>query len=456
MAALRLFWHQFYDLAVTTVTVWWRLLPKLLLIQLIGWTVYNALQRLGAISAAQSTWPAIAIFAAGLLCLLIAYVTSLRLVGRELGIRDVVPREVEDDRDDSLTRMLAATLLPFLGIYAAFDYIRDESADMIVLAEIMYGGAFGRGILQEINPNAGPRTLALVVGVLVGIYVVRRGFDLLHERTGWRAFGIVAALLEAFFLVLVIFSGGRLLESLRLWWEDRQLHEWLETLTAGLAVAVEPLRINLPAVLTALARGLDTLWGWFVTGMAEPLAWLAVAALVFGSHVLSLAEMWRKGQPLTSHVLPRTRLARAPAAKKGSGTTGRRIWLEIQELFFGDIDDRYLPTLQSIRIVLRPGLTFLAAYLLWYALLDGARTAFFDRMVTAVGGADIPFWLQWLPAMELVSDLLYQPLFICLLGVTFHRCLLTLRGRASTGPAQRPSRVVLAPAQPARSAGGTP
>ena len=43
---------------------------------------------------------------------------------------------------------------------------------------------------------------------------------------------------------------------------------------------------------------------------------------------------------------------------RGSG----RAAVELKEAFLGDIDDKYLPTFHSLRLVLRAGVVFLGSY----------------------------------------------------------------------------------------------
>ncbi|WP_392507713.1 hypothetical protein ACF3NT_12700 [Naumannella halotolerans] len=294
MRTLRSFWHQLYDLAVTTVVVWWRLLPTLLLIQILSWTSFAISQHIGALVSAVSIWLAIALLAMGFVAILIGYVISLRMVGAELRIDDLAPDSDENGRR-SVIDLLAATLLPFLGIYGVFQYVQNEAGQMFLLADIMYGGVFSDvDLLGPIDPTRGPAAFATVLGVLVGIYIVRRGLDLVHERTGRPVLGLITAFLEATFLLVIIFGGQRLISRARFWWEDREFHTWIELGIQGLARSLEPLRIDLPEILQTLGSWLSILWGLFLGGTVEPLLWLAVAALVFGTHVLSLAELWRK------------------------------------------------------------------------------------------------------------------------------------------------------------------
>ena len=133
----------------------------------------------------------------------------------------------------------------------------------------------------------------------------------------------------------------------------------------GLARFSAVFKVNLPEVLGRLLAFLsDQVWPVFVEVISQPIIWLAVAALVFGSRVLSLAELWRKGQPYAQRAPGVSAFAsyRQKQALRATGPPPRGIRVagtEVKEAFFGDIDDKYLPAFHSLRLVLRAGLVFL-------------------------------------------------------------------------------------------------
>lgn len=78
MVELRRWWHHFTQLVTTTGRVWWRLLPALLTVQFISFTlVQGALLFTGVISA-EHPWPAVAILSLALLVKLTGAVICLR------------------------------------------------------------------------------------------------------------------------------------------------------------------------------------------------------------------------------------------------------------------------------------------------------------------------------------------------------------------------------------------
>ena len=207
-------------------------------------------------------------------------------------------------------------------------------------------------ILGTLTDAATEHPWSLLAG-LVSIYLIRRAVDLLHDRTGLRILGILVALIESFFLVVVIMGGIRVWQQAQLWISDRQFMAWLATVKNAILDALSVISIHLPALVTQLASFLaDEVWPLFWEALAQPIIWLAVAALVFGSQVLSLAELWRKGQPLLAKVPGSTTFASHAERRRARGVrppppgVGRAA-VELKEAFLGDIDDKYLPTFHS-------------------------------------------------------------------------------------------------------------
>lgn len=425
-AAVRELLRHLFDLGGTTLTVWWLLLPRLGTLFLLGWGASELSLWLGAVVSQHNGWLALLIFALGIVATLVSYVLMLRAVGRVLGVGALVPEAEQDATRLPVVQVLALTLLPFLGIYSVFDYIKSEVSQLSALSFYVGGGVFGsEGLLGRLDPRTSRTAMVVTAGVVVGCYLVRRLLDHLHERTGWRPLGLAAAYVEACFILALLLSGGRLLESFQLWWQDRQFHQWIATAVEGLSTTLAPLRIEVPELIAAIGSGLAQLWSWTLDGVLEPVAWLAVAALVFGSQVLTVADLWRTGQPVGS-ATPR----RARAIPTGDRGRVRRAGLALQELFAGDLDDRYLPTWQSIRLVLHAGTLFLAAFVLLHATVDAASHQTWRTFTQAIGGREAEFWVGWGTAVHAVIDLVFDTVRLTLLVVTFQRALLAFRSHS--------------------------
>lgn len=446
-------------LLVDTATVWWRLLPQILGVFLLGWLAAELLLKVAVSVAPRSAWLALAILAVSFVSRLVAVVVILRLVGVELGIRDLVPEaeRTVDDRDTSLTHLLAVTLLPFLGLYAAFGEVAEVAAR--VASEQLFRDftAAEGSILGVLNEAATERPLWLV-GIVLVIYLVRRGLDELHERTRFRPLGILVACVEAFLVLIVVMGGIRVLQAGSIWLRDRAFVGWLASVREAILDALAGLVPELPAVVVQVFGFLaDEVWPLFWEALTQPVIWLAVAALIYGSQVLSLAELWRRGIPYAARVPGsgvfasyRERLA---VRRPGPPRPGlRRIAAEVNQAFLGDLNDKYLPTLHSTRLVLRSGIGFLAAFVLAYAVVQAVGNAVAILTKTVIGGHPVSFWYVWGPMIDLLWQVTGEPLRLCLLAVAFRRCLQLLHERTH----ERTRVAASAPSRSAPSASAVP
>ncbi len=422
------------DLAAGTVSVWARLWPQLTVIWIGGWLVSELATRIATQIPLELVWLALAVFALGLLGTLGAIVLMLRVVARALDIDQLVPpEEAGRGHGQSLSHVLALTLLPFLGIYAAVNEVAARAEQLTNLALLQSGIVADRTILTELNPLTSPGKTAFVVGLIVTTYLVRRGVDLLHHRVGWRWLGVVVTLLEAYFLLVVILSGQHVLRAAKDWWQGRTVLQWFDQMGVAIAGLAEQLGIRWPALVAALGRFVsDVLWPLTLDALVQPVVWLAVAALVYGSKLISLAELWQKGLESRARALAPRQVRRLRALEASRGRPRlERLWIEFREAFLSDLDDKYLPTFHSLRLVLRAGIGFLGSYVLVHALWTVVDTAWTQLVIRVIGGHEVMFWLTWQPFVALVEGLT-EPLRMCLLAVAFHRCLVHFRERVPT------------------------
>jgi hypothetical protein len=456
MTALAMLWTDVRILLVDTTRIWWKLLPKILTIYILGWLGYQICLKLAIIAGDLTAWLSLVIFAIAFVSKLTALVLILRMVGNALGVRRLIPAEEyeDDDRDAGVTRLLALTLLPFLGIYTAFGLVNDASNQMIIEAQFRAGGFLSdSGILSQIRLNGSnvpAGRYILVVSIILGTYILRRVMDLLHERTGFRPLGIIVAFIEAFFVLVTITFGYDLLARIPLWVKDRQFMVWLADLRHGIGNVLAALGISPEAFFSAIWNFLSNqVWPVITSGLTQPIFWLAIAALVYGSSVISVAELWRKGKPLASRIrLARRALERAarrelPRADQGT-TAGVRVLTEIREAFLGDLDDKYLPTLHSLRLILRAGLIFLGAYVVVYGAQTVADSFWNWTLNQTIGGHQMIFWMVFLPAQDFLSSLPFEPWRLCLLAVALRRCLMIFRLRAESAGTIVPEGAALA------------
>lgn len=419
MTALRPLADALNRLATTTGAVWWNCLPQLLTVSMLGWLGYNVFQQLAAMVVTVSAWWSLAMLAIGFVINLSAIIIGLRIAGQRLRIRQMVPLAADDPRDDSVSHLLSMTLLPFLGIYAVFDVITDAANDIQVNYYVFHGLTFENEVLAQLKPQG--NGIWLIVGIIVGLYVVRRLIERWFDHSGWRPLGLLAALVEGFFMLIVVLSGRQLLVSLGHWVEQREFRVWLDQPRLWLERAFATIGVDISGLLDRIT-GLWTeqLWPAAVAMVVEPMLWLALAALVFGTQVLSIADLWRRGRPVEVE-LRRSRVQ--------LGDRQRRVTLLFQDAFWGDLNDKYLPTFQSLRLVLSAGAGFLGAFIVCYGVLVTGAEWFRRGLYALVGGHPATFWAAAGPLIDLAHTLLLEPLRWVLLATAFHQCLARFAAR---------------------------
>ncbi len=423
LVSVKDWWGHLGALGLGTLRTWLTVLPQLVTIITVAWTVRRLLVVAAAWAATVNAWVSVVIVSVSFVVTLSGTVLALRTVGDRLGMYEVVP--AAEGADHSVSHQLAVTLLPFLGIYAVFGTVQ-ESAQEVVLE----GYAITHDVFTDVLSTLDPRTMrdaVIVVVVLAVVYVLRRVVDAAYDRTGTRVLGFGAALLEGFFMLTLILSGTRLIGNVRSWLLDRQYLDWLDAVGSGLAEVAALVRIDLPAVVTAAWRWVVGVgWPQLLDVVVQPVLWLAVAALVYGSGVLSVSDLWRRGEAPTVVANRTGRAARVLTRRLSDATGVRRFLLEVQQTFFGDVDDKYLPTWQSLRLILRTGTTFLGAFVLAYGALLALERLLDRALSLAVGGHLLPVWMLAGPLVNLAVAVVFEPLRLTLLGVAFHRTMATV------------------------------
>lgn len=427
IGAARELWSWASQLATLTVRAWWALLPQLLTLHLLGWLVLEVTFRVCSLVIDHSGWLTLLLFAAGLLLVLTTVVLQLRLVTNLTGGRRLVPREIRDDAaagQHDITRFLGLTILPFLCIYAVFGEISTFLQRLTHESIAIQGVWDGTSLLQQFNLTPWWPRGVLIIGALVVITVLRRVLESASGRTGRRGYGMFAAFCECLVMLTLLLIGAQLVAQIEIAWGGWRISAWLET-AAGWSGG---LGIHLGTVGALLNSAWKLVWPVFSEVVVLTVVWFALAGLVHGSKVVSLADLWQAGVSPRQALQVLRRRSRPTVA--GSRSL-RQVVLTGQEILFGDLDDKYLPAWQSGRLALRAGISFLVALCVLHTLLRQAGV-WLDALVVQhiVGGQLYDFWFRFLPMLQLPVDLLIEPLRITLLAVAVTECYRRLQARA--------------------------
>ena len=385
VATVRALGEEFAGLLTAAVGLWWRLLPWLVGFGLVGWAGYYGSVLAGSEVALVWPWLVLGCLALGVVVQLAATVAALRVAVLRAGATAGA-----DPAAGTPLRLLSTTALPFLAIIAAFGFVDRFARDVVVVVGQRYSLFGGAEFLSALNPLGSVQTGLAVAGGVAGLFVLRRVIEGIAGRTGWTWLGLVAALLEALFGLLVLLSGFRLVQEFWLWLDDRQLAAWweglVETLTGWISVP--------PVVADAWAFVAGSAWPVAWDLLSRPLAWLALTALVAGAR----------------------RAGVRPAAIRwgAAGRVGR-------EVFAADLDDKYLPVWHAVRFLSRAGWPLLGGFVLVFTVVDWAGELLTDSLITGLGPFTGAAAVQTLPFLDLVPQVLVLSLQFALLAVTAAR-----------------------------------
>lgn len=385
VGTVRALGEEFTGLLTRGFALWWRLLPWLAGFALVGWAGYYAAVLAGSEVARQWPWLVVGCLAVGVVVQLAATVAALRLA--------VVRAGAVVDGDPAATtplRLLSTTVLPFLAIFAAFGMVDSYARDVVVVIGQRFSLFGGSEFLTALNPAASATAALTVAASVVGLFVLRRVLESVAERTGQTWLGLVAALVEAVFGLLLLLSAFRLVEQFWLWLDDRQVAGWwdavVDTLTGW---------FTLPPVLADACQFVaESAWPVVWDLLSQPLAWLALTAVVAGSRLAA----------------DRPRDGRLGAA----GRLGR-------EALAGDFDDKYLPLWHAVRFLAGSGWPLLGGFVLAFIALDWAGDLVTDSVIVGLGPFTGAAAVQTLPFLGLVSQVLVLTAKFALLAVTAAR-----------------------------------
>lgn len=393
VGTLRGIGDEFVGLLTRAGSAWWRLAPWLVALGLIGWVGHYGAVLIGTELTFFSPWLVILGLAIGAVVQLGTIVIALRLVMERIGVGLGSVATVESQPSSPL-RLVAQTILPFLAIYAAFGYVDNYARNVLFAMSGRYGWGSAE-FLMELDPTRSPEVLATVAGVVVVLYLARRGLDWIARRRESIWVGLVGAVLEASWLLVLLLSVFRLVQQAQLWLNSRQLAAWWDGLLDLLFGWIELTGFWLTAWEFVSSHAWPALWDV----LAQPLAWLALAAMVAGIRVATSAELLEQSEHQRT----------ANLAKLANG------------FFAGDLDDKIAPLWQAVRFLTRAGLPLLGGYVLAFTAVDlvgDLVTAGVDQLIGPQLRRDA---LRVMPFYDLIELVVVMSLRLALLSVTVKR-----------------------------------
>lgn len=377
-----------------------RHLPTLLVIYLFGAAArYGALWASVELSASHSTLAGLLLPLAPM-STLTAIVLMLRVVSSEL---EWASFGSATNEQGGYLSLLASALIPFLTVYAAQGYLKEDLHEFINAAT--YDEIFGSaGSFYGESANT-DRVLIATGVVLIGLiavalllrYLINR-FDLPSKHVG---FGLLAGYVEVLWLFLLAAQFSRYQQRIWDWIADREVIAWIEHHWADLLSVVGPFK----APLDAVAHGLGNVLSDADAVVIVPIAWLTVGAVALGRRV----ETTR-----TSKHRPNVeRLAqRVPSVV-------RRASLEAT----ADLRTRFADLGNGLRLLLIGGLVPMLMFCLVFFLARGAGTVTEELWRAVAGPADRDTALAFAPYVSAMSNGAYTVVLVGLLAAAIDRVL---------------------------------
>jgi hypothetical protein len=394
--------------------LWWRNLLPMTTWFLAGYVGFRA-----SINAAvwlaehQHQSLGVGVFSAGVLIQIGATVGMIRTCASSLyRWRDAARREDEETTDPTekgLLELLSLTMLPLVAVWSAWGFLNLQVTELNVSNLVARGTGPGTAFFALINGGWKAYLPAIVI-----LLVLRRVIEAVDDRWPSRPTKFLQVWAEAFFLLLTVVVTPYAVSTFKNWFKERNFWYFSVDWWAGAKDWFAGIHIPIPAGLEFLWGVFwETLWPLFKLGVGEPLTWLAITTVVFGHRVLAASGVFSgtRVEKLGSHGVP--------------AETSRFVALtnKAPNLVLGGLREKFYPTLNAFRLLVRVGPVFLGVVCLVYTLwsLGGEWTfVLFQRLIGVHGQR---WGVMDAQIAGTVQDLIFEPLRIALLAAAFDQCI---------------------------------
>jgi hypothetical protein len=324
------------------------------------------------------------------------------LEGRGL---DAIDRTTTTAKPGRVYDILLASILPFFAFYAAWKFLAEDVAQYSSrsLEKIdFFAGEDATGAVLNLQADA--LTISIIVVAFVGRFLLKRHQAALPR---WTAF--VTVYLEAVWVYLTISIISLYSDMFTAWVSSR-----------AAVVAVADLRAAVSAWFAPLG------WAWdgieWVLGQAGgvlllPLAWLALAGVVYGRALAAEKIRYRPGGRYYARAL-----SRVTALPTGVLRRLRDVG--------NDVVGRWKPLSNALVLMWRAGVVPMGLYVHAYTVIDASSAWAFLGVVQVVGPHELERWWVHLADIYFFGiDVLLEPLRICLIAAGYDFCLRRLEER---------------------------
>lgn len=381
----------------------WRHWPTLVVLAFGGFILRQVLIKAAALASELHRVVGMLLFALAPLGMLIALVLMLRVVRPSLPAVSAAMDEVAG-RNRGVRGMLAhmaSVLVPFLIVYASFDYFTEDKASysyQIFEDEVLANA-------DSINNPAAvdlasrlPGTLDTLTIILVAAAALLRWMIGLWKRgQGKTLVGFGNAYLEVVWMTMAAAAFSELQDDLM----NRRFSVWADTLWQGFLEKLGPLS-PVGEFLGGLFLAADSI-------IVVPLAWLAVGAIVYGRKLDQGADL-----------LP------PPARKR---------WLRMPTALRSDVSESFGPLMRGLSQLRHAGLAPMLLFCLAFVVARTFSSWLWQLERLIIGPNDLAsFWWPLSGPLSAVNDAIGAILLICLVAVAVDRALSLQPAEPTLGP----------------------
>ncbi len=399
-----------------TFRLWWRNLLPLVTWYLAGYVGFRASINAAIwLSQHQHKSLGVGVFSLGVLVQIAASVGMIRTCANSLyRWRDAAANkddETSDPTQQGLMELLSVTLLPLVAVWSAWGFLDDRIGELSSSTLVALGTGPGTGFFQ-LSDGAWKDYLPAIVILLV----VRRVVEAVDDRWPSRPAKFLQVWAEAFFVLLTVVVIPHAIDDFKYWLSLRKFWFFTVDWWDGVKEFFDKINIPLPGGLEWLWGFVwETLWPLFKDGVGEPLTWLAITTVVFGHRVLSSGGVFRG-----------TRVERRFGGEViEAPERGRLVKITNQapNLLLGGLREKFYPTLNAFRLLVRVGPVFLGVVCMVYTFwLLGSDWTFIgiQRLIGVQGGV----WdLMVHEISTSIRDVVFETLRIALLAAAFDLCI---------------------------------
>ncbi|GAA0574930.1 hypothetical protein HPO96_16385 [Kribbella sandramycini] len=409
--------REMVQLIGDTFRLWWRNLLPLTMWWLAGYVGFKACLR-AAIWLDEHAHGSLGtgVFAVGVLLQLIAAVGMIRTCATSLyRWRDAArssAEETEDPTQRGFLELIALTLLPLVAVWSAWGFLEDQVQQLSASNSVERGVQAGAGFFELTN-GAWHKYLPAIVTLLV----VRRILQAVDDRWPSRPIKFMQVWAESFFLLLTVVVTPYAIDDAKEWFSQRSFWYWSVDWWDGLKGFFEDINVPIPAGIEFLwGFTWETLWPLFKLGVAEPLTWLAITTVVFGHRVLSSQGVFT-GTGLERRLGGRVGVE-APQPNRFVALTNKA-----PDLVLGGFREKFYPTLNAFRLLVRVGPVFLGVVCMLYTFWLLGEDWLFVLIQRLIGIHGVRWGLMNHELADLIRSLIFEPIRIALLAAAFDLCI---------------------------------